>query len=255
MQKAVTVLSLLWLAPLWGAGVTGDAEGLALTKKCIAALGGEEGIAKRRMIYMEQEVTQQIPGAAGQAFKATVTLWQKGDKRRMEQRLGVAPGSPNVVIYDGKELFLLVNGARRDPGTIVKKTFEAGKKREDLWWNCLKKPLRVASKGAKEIRKKTLWLLEYTHLEGDTTIVGLDTETHLPLYVKWKALHPYTGREVEWVQWQTKFLPMKEADNLLFPVEGELLHGDQKMWSARTTKVRLEKKIPDSLFGEDRPVD
>ncbi len=255
MRKGVLVWSMIWLLPLWGAAVKGDGEATKLTEKLLAALGGKEGLAKRRMLYVEQQAHQELPGGAGVAFTATVCLWQKGDKRRMEQRIGQAPGSPNVIIYNGEELFLLVNGARRDPGPIVKKTFLAGKKREDLFWDCLTKPLRVENLGVKEIQKKKLTLLQFTHSDGDTTLVGLDPATHLPYYMKYKAPHPYTGKDVAWVQWQHEFKPMKEADGLVFPLKAEVYHGDQKMWTATTVKVELQKTMPDSLFGKDRPVD
>jgi hypothetical protein len=256
MRKVAFVLGFLWLLePLGAAGFTGDAEGTRLVNAAIAALGGPEGIEKRRMLSMEQEAVHQLPGSDDKTLKIRNAEWIKGDKVRLEQRIGNAPGSPIVAIYDGKDLFVLENGRRRDPGMIMKKAFEAGKKREDLWADCLRKPLRVASLGAKEIRKKGMNLVEFTHPEGEKTVVGLDPQTNLPIYCTFKGPHPQTGKEVVWAQWQSEFAPVKEAADLLFPKTMELFYDEQKMLTATLIKVTLEKEIPESLFGESRPVD
>ena len=233
-------------------GPIGTPEAVSLTKKALAALGGEEGIRKRRNLYIEQEVRQPIPG--GGELKISVQLWQKGDKRRMEQRIGSAPGAPVVVIYDGKDLFLLVNGERRDPGIVMKKAFEAGREREDLWWDCLRKRMRVSYLGEQKINNKKLLVLVFTHFEEDTTKVGLDPKTFLPCYMEWKAPDPYTGKLVKWVQWQKDFKKVPEAGGLYFPFTVEVQRGEQKIWTAVLKKVRYEPSLPDSLFGAEKPV-
>jgi len=255
MRRFVVFFLIVWSLPVRGLPVAGDPDAEKTVEKVISALGGEEGLKKRRSLYLEQTATQEIPGKKGNALKVTVAAWQKGEKRRMEQRVGSLPGAATVMIYDGKTLSLLLNGSLRDPGLTIRKTFEAGKKREDLWWDCLKKPLKVKSLGRREIRKREIILLEFTHPDGDKTLVGVDPKTYLPVYMKYKALHPYTGKKVWWEQWQTDFRPMKEADDLLFPKKLEMLQEGRKVWTAETVKAKVLKEIPDSLFGEDRPVD
>ena len=255
MRRLAALLILFWSFPVRSLPITGDPDAAKTVEKVIAALGGEEGLKKRRNIHIEQTASQEIPGKEGNTLKVTAAIWQKGDKRRLEQRVGSMPGAPTVIIYDGKNLSILLNESLRDPGATLRKAFEAGKKREDLWWDCLKKPLKVKSLGRRKIRKKELILLEVTHPDGDKTVVGVDPKTYLPLYMKYKALQPYTGKEVWWEQWQIDFRPVKEADNLVFPKKLEMFQEGRKVWTAETVKVETLKDIPDTLFGEDRPVD
>ena len=250
-----------------------DTAGPALVKKALAALGGEQGMVKRRTLFTEQRAVIEQAGT-GQPMTATVAIWAKGDKARMEQRIGALPGAAIVIIYDGKDLFLQINGQRRDPGTNMKKSFMASRKRDTLWWDLFKKKLVVKSLGEKELTKaagaggpvkQTLSLIEVTHskttttgtttTKSDTTVVGLDPTTSFPLYMQFKAPHPYTGKNVVWTQWQSEIVPMKEAEGLLFPRTVELYYGPQRQWTATTVKVQTKTSIPDSLFGKDRPVD
>ncbi|HNR99475.1 MAG TPA: hypothetical protein PKX48_06180 [Planctomycetota bacterium] len=240
-----------------GATLTGDAEALALVAKVVKALGGEEGLAKRRLLYMEQQVQMAGLGTVQTA------MWIKGEKQRLEQRIGALPGAPLTVIFDGTDLFLLVNGEKRDPGETLAKAFHAERKRLDLWWDCRVKPLQVKSLGTEKIapgegvEKRELALLEFTHPDKDTTTIGIDPASFQPVYAAYRGPHPHTGAMIPWTQWLSDFEPMESAGGLVFPRSMEIYQDARRLTTAKLTAVRTLAEIPDSLFAAQaaRPID
>ncbi len=243
-------------APGPGAALTGDPEALALVAKVVKAMGGEAGLAKRRQLYIEQEV---------KVFTLTVEtcLWIKGEKQRIEQRMGNAPGAPITVIFDGKDLFLLVNGQKRDPGETLTKAFHAERKRFDIWWDCRVKPLAVKSLGTKKLKpqedaaERELAMLEFTHPDKDTTTVGIDPASDQPVYVAYRGPHPQTGKVIPWAQWLGDFAPIESAGGLVFPRVMEIYQDAQRLSTAKLKTVKTPAEIPDSLFAAEaaRPID
>ena len=236
--------------------LTGDPDALALVEKVIASMGGDEGLKKRRQLYMEQEVP---------VLSVTVStrIWTKGEKQRLEQQMGNAPGKPVVIVYDGSALFLLENGQKRDPGETLVKAFQSEKKRFDIWWDCRTKALRVKSLGLRKLKpyaaaqERELALLEFTHPDNDTTTVGIDPATSYPVYVAYTGPHPQTGKKVAWSQWLEDFAPFESAGGLVFPRAMALYQGDQRLSSAKLKAVKTLPDVPDSLFapGTTRPID
>lgn len=242
--------------PRPGATLTGDPEALALVAKVVKAMGGEEGLAKRRQLYMEQQV--QIAG-----LTVETCMWVKGEKQRIEQRMGSLPGAPLTVIFDGKELFLLVNGEKRDPGETLTKAFHAERKRYDIWWDCREKPFKVKSLGTQKIapsegaEERELALLEFTHPDKDTTTVGIDPASSQPVYAAYRGPHPQTGKVIPWAQWLGDFAPFESAGGLVFPRTMEICQEGRRLSTAKLKTVKTSAEIPDSLFAAEaaRPID
>lgn len=243
-------------APAPPSALTGDADAVALVDKVFEALGGRKGLEKRRQLYVEQEV---------QVLSLTVEtcLWLKGEKQRIEQRMGNVPGAPLTVIYDGKELFLLVNGEKRDLGETLAKAFHAERKRFDIWWDCRTKPLTVKSLGTKKLRpneqapERDVALLEFTHPDKDTTTVGIDPASNQPVYLAYRGPHPQTGKVIPWTQWLGDFAPIESAGGLIFPRVTEIYQDSQRLSTAKLKTVKTPAEIPDSLFAAEaaRPID
>ena len=119
----------------------------------------------------------------------------------------------------------------------------------------LRKPIKVQFIEKKKVGEKELFLIKVFHTAEESTVVGLDSRTFLPVYMKWKGPDPYTGKEVDWIQWQKEFKKVPQAEGLLFPFVTELYQGKEKMLTVKTKSVAYKPSIPDSLFGEERPVD
>ncbi len=236
--------------------LTGDPEALALVEKVIESMGGDEGLKKRRQLYMEQEVPVV-------SVIVTTRVWSKGEKQRIEQQSGNAPGKPVVIVYDGSALFLLEDGRKRDPGEALVKAYESQKKRFDIWWDCRTKALRVKSLGLKKLKPYTaaqereFALLEFTHADNDTTAVGIDPATNDPVYVAYTGPHPQTGKKVAWSQWLEDFAPFESAGGLKFPRTMALYMEGQRLSSAKLKAVKTLPEVPDSLFAPEtsRPID
>lgn len=260
----ITLLSALTLVHGEELAVQGDAKAMALVKKALESWGGHAGLARRRICNFEmtlsipQEFT--LPGGEKKTieFKAHSKSWQKNDMIRIEQSFPGTPAPPQVIIYDGKELYLLMNGQKRDPGHILKKHFKQSNKRESIWWDCYKKNFKVSYLGQEERHGRQLALLSFTHPDGDKTTVGVLPDSGIPCYMRFWAVHPQTGQDTWWTQNMTQIKPVKEADGLLFPHRTSIYHGKTLMTTMQLKKVKTVKDLPDSLFGKEgkeRPVD
>ena len=232
----------------------GVPEARAEVGRVIAALGGAKGLQARRSLWLEYEMSV---GAAPAAMTVLSRIWIMGDKQRIEQSFGQKPGKPNVVIFDGERLFLLAGGERRDPGDILTRAFAAEKKRLDLWWHCLHRPMSVEILGTRTIRERPLRMLRFTDADGDTTVTGIDPATYLPVSIEYLTPHPMTGEQVRSTEWRDAYTTFEETGDLSFPLTVELSLDDTKTATGTLKAARILADAPESLFGgkKARPID